>query len=167
MGLTQGKILLNIGSWKFHIPGWVNIDIDPAFADVVADARKLPYPDKSADQIFGGHLLEHFHPHEHDSVLTEWKRVLKDDGQLTVIVPDTRKSLDMVAKGEMDLGLLCQVVYGGAENRPEQMHHSVFDVTIAKALLRTYFDDVEEVGHSPCQAATVPWQSIFICKKHL
>jgi predicted SAM-dependent methyltransferase len=155
----------NLACWRFKIPGWINVDIDPAFGEVVADIRKLPFSDNSMEEVYLGHAAEHFHPHEHDALFNEIKRVLKPGGKLTMTVPDTRKALDLVAKGEMDLGLLCQVVYGGAENRPEQLHHSVFDSTIALATLKTYFKDVEEVGHSPYLAATVNWQSIFTCVK--
>lgn len=45
----------------------------------------LPYPDDSFDRVIASHVLEHiYQPH---LALREWRRVAKDDGVLTVILP--------------------------------------------------------------------------------
>lgn len=150
----------NIGCWKFKIPGWINVDIDPEFGEVVADARSLPFEDGSMEELNAGHLLEHASPGEFEAWLLEWRRVLKEGGKITITVPDIRKSLDLVNEGKMSLEALSAAVYG-QHDRPEQIHKSVFDVTIAKGLLNTYFRDAEDIGHTPYAPFRVPWQSCF------
>jgi len=54
--------------------------------DVVGKAEQLPYQDHSVDYIAAKHLFEHVV--DPVSVLDEWKRVLKPDGRLYMIVPN-------------------------------------------------------------------------------
>lgn len=163
--IKQSGFKINLGCWKFRIQDWINIDIDPNFGEVCADVRFLPFKDSAVDEIYAGHLLEHFAPREYEALLTEWKRVLSDGGKLTVTVPDTRKSLDLVAQGKMTLEQLASVVYGGAEKRQVQLHQSVFDETIATALLKTYFKDVKTLERTKLAPFNVAWQTIIECHK--
>jgi len=90
-------VKINLGSGQRPIAGFVNVDAlaDAPDVDVVADISDvLPFEDGSADLIYAAHILEHF-PHDHvPKMLTEWRRVLRDGGQLLVAVPD----LDAIAK---------------------------------------------------------------------
>jgi SAM-dependent methyltransferase len=47
---------------------------------IKADARKLPFPDKSFDVVFAGHVLHHI-PKDLDKAVKEIRRVLKPDGK--------------------------------------------------------------------------------------
>lgn len=83
-------VRLTVGSGRYRILGdFVHVDIDPSVnPDLVADARALPYEDASVDEIFAGHVLEHFDWDEGQQALAEWKRVLRPGGKLGVVVPD-------------------------------------------------------------------------------
>lgn len=66
----------------------VRLDIDAQHKpDIVASMLDLgaigPF-----DLVFSSHALEHIYPHEVHVALTEFHRVLTDDGRLVVIVPD-------------------------------------------------------------------------------
>ena len=77
---------LNVGCGRFRVPGYVNVDM--AFAvrpDVVADAARLPFADGVFDRIYAGHALEHFE--FWPCFLCEANRVLRDGGELAVVVP--------------------------------------------------------------------------------
>ena len=73
-----------------HQGEWCDVDGQPRYsaADVVADARSLPYEDGSVDLVVSTHVLEHFaDPME---VLAEWMRVLRVGGRIALVVPDWR-----------------------------------------------------------------------------
>ena len=88
---------INLGSGQRPIAGFVNVDAlpDAPGVNVVADISDvLPFENGSASLIYAAHILEHF-PHEHvPTMLKEWRRVLRDGGQLLVAVPD----LDTIAE---------------------------------------------------------------------
>lgn len=84
---------LDIGSGDFPYgdngggPGWTTVDAFHA-ADVKADMASLPFADGSVDEIWSSHSLEHL-DHEHAlRALSEWHRVLKPDGRLTLTIPN-------------------------------------------------------------------------------
>lgn len=80
---------LNLGCGYDRKEGYVNIDLYPADSvDMVLDLNRIPYPfeDSSIDEIFIQHTLEHLNDFE--GTIKEFHRILKDEGRLTVIVPD-------------------------------------------------------------------------------
>jgi predicted SAM-dependent methyltransferase len=88
---------LNLGSGDAPIPGFTNVDVlpDAPGVDLVADlGQPLPLADGVADLIYASHVLEHFATAEVPVLLADWRRVLKDGGELLVAVPD----LDIVAE---------------------------------------------------------------------
>ena len=60
----------------------------PAAQDMEADVLELPLKNQSVDGILAKHLLEHVV--DPIKALTEWKRVLKENGKLVVLCPDYR-----------------------------------------------------------------------------
>lgn len=67
-----------------------NLDHDVA-CDIVSDCADLSmYKDGEVDAILARHILEHMI--DPIKALREWRRVLKDDGKLVVMVPDYRFS---------------------------------------------------------------------------
>lgn len=49
-----------------------------------ADAKHYPFPDRSFDRVLMFDIIEHLHPWELHTALTEARRVLKDDGRLII-----------------------------------------------------------------------------------
>jgi predicted SAM-dependent methyltransferase len=56
--------------------------------DVKSDALRLPFKDEVFDEIYASHIIEHFDFIKGFDVLSEWRRVLKTGGKLTVETPD-------------------------------------------------------------------------------
>lgn len=80
---------LEIGSGGHPHKGYIHLDIDPKWnPDIVADARKIPLPDNSVDEILAQHVIEHFPWSETNKILKEWYRVLKPNGIIKIICPD-------------------------------------------------------------------------------
>lgn len=75
---------LEIGPGQ-KLPGFEGVDIVPnKSAEMTADARKLPYPDKTFVVVYASHVIEHFPWYETVDVLREWTRVLAVGGQLEI-----------------------------------------------------------------------------------
>ena len=83
-------IKLHLGCGTNKILGWVNIDsVEACRPDVVLDiTRPLPYKDLSVDEILAEDLLEHFDKYMRYMVFSEWARILKIGGAITLQVPD-------------------------------------------------------------------------------
>ena len=84
-----GQVRLHLGSGGNNLPGWINVDLVGARADVAWDLRHpLPFPDRVADAVFLEHVLEHMTVAEGMSVLRHALRVLVPGGVIRVGVPD-------------------------------------------------------------------------------
>ena len=86
---TRGGLRLHLGSGGNNLPGWVNVDLVGARADVTWDLRRpLPFSDDSADAVFLEHVLEHMTVAEGMAVLRHALAVMAPGGVLRVGVPD-------------------------------------------------------------------------------
>lgn len=91
-------IKLNIGCGLDFLPDYFNIDIQDVGKICPGDCKfvqsscnKLPFADRSVDEIYANQLLEHIHPLDIKEILAEWRRVLKIDGVLRIVFPDFDK----------------------------------------------------------------------------
>lgn len=96
----QSKVMINLGCGNHPLDGFINVDLNPAWADVVCDVRCLDvFDDNYADEIVASHLIEHFYLWEVQDILAEWKRVLKPNGNLYLECPDLQKVAAMFLHG--------------------------------------------------------------------
>jgi SAM-dependent methyltransferase len=94
-GPPGGSLLpLDLQSWRE-----VRVDIDASVQpDVIADLTDLsPIRDQSADAVWAAHCVEHLYEHQVRPALSEFRRILRDDGFLCVIVPDLQRVAQLVA----------------------------------------------------------------------
>lgn len=90
--------VLNVGGCNKHIAipahfdGWEHhlLDIEKNDeVDVVCDARDMSSIESgSYDAVYCSHNLEHFYRHDLPAVLAGFKRVVKDDGFIHIVVPN-------------------------------------------------------------------------------
>lgn len=91
------KIKLNLGCGDNKIRGFINIDIEPKVKpDLVFDFlnNKLPFKNKSVDEVVLFHTIEHLPKKFHRSLLGEIWRVLKLDGRFIVSYPEFVECVD-------------------------------------------------------------------------
>ncbi len=83
---------LNLGSSDRLLPNYVNVDARASVnPDIVCNSSKLEFSaNNEFDLVRASHVLEHFEFDEMDSVLAEWRRVLRPGGYLVVCVPNFR-----------------------------------------------------------------------------
>jgi len=89
MGKEWG-VKLHLGSGSVHLPGYINIDANPAIgADMVLDLTKpLPYDNNSIEEIISYHFVEHLNGNDTNKLFSECYRVLIIGGALITECPD-------------------------------------------------------------------------------
>lgn len=97
-GITADRassMKLHLGCGSNKLKGWVNIDsIEGCQPDMVHDiTQPLPFEGLSVDEILAEDLLEHFDKYMRFIVFSDWCRVLKMDGRITLQVPNLKKIL--------------------------------------------------------------------------
>jgi len=83
--------MLNIGCGKRRVYGAINLDANPArraWADVAADAHRLPFADEVFDSVVSSHVIEHLHSPV--AALREMARVLHPGDTMAHVIPDHR-----------------------------------------------------------------------------
>ena len=117
---------LHLGCAFKRWPEWTNIDL--AEGDVAADLRKLPFGDDYADVAAAIHVIEHFYLWEIQSILKEWKRILKPGGKLILELPCMDKVLWYMTQClqnsiTMDLQMTWLAIYGDPRYQRVDMTH--------------------------------------------
>lgn len=108
MGLDQQgdrMTKLNIGCGDRSIPGFLGVDaVARSAANIVAPAWNIPLEDGEVEEIIAIHVWEHFYRFECDTVIKEWKRLLKHGGLLVLELPDLVKACRNLLNGHVKAG---------------------------------------------------------------
>jgi GT2 family glycosyltransferase/predicted SAM-dependent methyltransferase len=88
--LTDGKGLrLCLGCGPFPMNGFTNIDKSELVkCDLRADVMDLPFDRGTVDEIYAGHLLEHFSFMDGMKALYYWYSLLRKGGAISIVVPN-------------------------------------------------------------------------------
>lgn len=84
-------IKLNLGAGSQKIKGYISVDSEPKCnPDVLVDftKKRLPYKEKSVDEIVMFHTIEHIQKRYHRFIIKECFRVLKVDAKLYLSYPE-------------------------------------------------------------------------------
>lgn len=79
---------VELGAGARAAQGFLAVDVNPAHADVVADAMHLPFADGSVIALRAIDVLEHLSYRYVDRALIEWARVCASGAPFFVQVPD-------------------------------------------------------------------------------
>lgn len=77
-----------IGAGSRAKPGFVSIDLNPAFADIIATATHLPFYTRTIEEMRCVDVLEHISYRDTDRALDEWHRELIPGSPIYIQVPD-------------------------------------------------------------------------------
>jgi len=145
---SNGSKLLNIPTRTGRINGFINIDVPTSntFDDVKCDPSHLnQFQDNSIDLIHSHYYLQTLTKDRISKVLTEWKRVLKNEGSLIVEVPKADHSFTAEEELEMEARRALQ-------NRAVWRH---VDSTRTPLTFRTLKNILEEIGFVNVQCMKV------------
>jgi predicted SAM-dependent methyltransferase len=139
--VVDGKLALDIGCGPIdrsdQFPGFklVRVDIrDECNPDYRCDVRMLPFDDKTFDLVFSSHVLEHFSRDEWENVLDEWLRVLKNDGEILLILPNLEWAFEQYKElGELNEDAL-NVLYGAQSNEFDYHYNGFYPKRIKNKL---------------------------------
>ena len=83
---------------------WINLDINPKWTpDIVGDWNDLSmFEDNSIDYVVSCHSIEHCNLGTCDGFIRESHRVLRDSGQLLILVPDPKALCRAYLDGKID-----------------------------------------------------------------
>lgn len=129
----------------------IRLDADESVApDMVGTMTEMPsVPTAAVDAVFSSHGIEHLYWHDVPRALTEFRRVLADDGFVVITCPDLQAAAQMIAEDRLfDTAYISpagpitpfDMVYSYrpfVQANPEWMsHHCGFTLTSLVAVLR-------------------------------
>jgi len=99
----------------------LRVDIrEECHPDYRCDLRILPFGTNEFDIVFSSHTLEHFERKEIPKVLDEWVRIMKEDGELRLVLPNLEWAAKHIMNKEIDNDVM-NVLYG-QQTYPENFH---------------------------------------------
>lgn len=140
-----------VAGFRHSIWREIRLDADESVApDIVGTMTEMPaVPTASVDAVFSSHGIEHLYWHDVPRALTEFHRVLTDDGFVVITCPDLQTAAQMIAEDRLfDTAYVSaagpitpfDMVYSYrpfVEANPEWMsHHCGFTLTTLVAVLR-------------------------------
>jgi predicted SAM-dependent methyltransferase len=139
---------LEIGSGNKPKEGYLHFDIRPNVnADVVGDAKKLPFIDQEFSEVYSRFFLEHLPRKEAFIALKEMHRVLKEGGILEILVPNIEYfcKLFVTEKGQKKEWALNKIY--GFENYSEDHHFFGYDEeNLTKILIEVGFKEIKRIN---------------------
>lgn len=89
----------------FNTAAWeeIRLDIDPSIQpDVIGSMTDMSaINDGFVNAVFSSHNIEHLYPHEVMIALTEFKRVLADDGFVLITCPDLQSVAKLISEDKL------------------------------------------------------------------
>lgn len=151
---------LNIGCGRSKLPGFVNIDINPEFKpDLVLDIANedLKYDDGEVDQIVMFHTIEHIPKKQHQLILAEFNRLLKDPtddndgGSLIITYPEFRICSQNFINNHRGQRDYWEATILGRGNNSFELHRTLMDTKEFSQTLKLCGFDVRKSQIEPDQ----------------
>lgn len=144
----EDEIKLNLGCGNDIRPGYINIDRynNTGRVDMKCDIGDLPFEDGSVDEILTSHVFEHIGIMDMYSVLSEWRRALRDKGRLVLYLPDLEHEVNIWLNAPDDKKWLEVHRIFGAQSHPGNTHFCGFNPASLKSFLESFNFYVDSIG---------------------
>lgn len=120
---------LNLGCGDRYAEGWVNVDLPdmPHRVDQRVDLLgELPWPERSIQCVYAGHVLEHLHKDDAYSLVARLLPLMRHNGAIMLVGPDIGLAENMLAAGaglaEMYGATLDSLKYGAGRWAGDEHH---------------------------------------------
>lgn len=117
--------------------------------DVFGDARELPFPAHSLNEILSVQVFEHFTYDEGERLLNHWHSLLKPGAVLHIDVPDLDETLKgyLKSKSEKDKRWFLRLLFGSQKNE-FSLHRAMYSKDMLTSILRKHgFHKIRELGN--------------------
>ena len=134
---SDGKVLVHIGCGKKNSPEFINIDAQPfAHVHIVTDdiTSLADFRDGTVDLVYMCHVLEHIKRDYLKDVLSEMKRILKNDGVLRLSVPNFDRLVEVYNASGNTIESISRQLMGGQDSE-YNIHYCVFNYQRLSELL--------------------------------
>lgn len=155
-------IRINVGCGRHVLDGWTNVDVMVSphakrSPEILAPAWSIPLPDASVVELMGIHIFEHFYRWECDTVIAEWRRLLRPRAVLVLEMPDLFKFCANILEGKEGKNHPDQLgmwgLFGDPRDRdPYMAHHWGWT-------FRTLAPFLEANGFVDCVEEPTQWHS--------
>jgi SAM-dependent methyltransferase len=140
------SVKVHLGCGDVNHPDFINVDGYPfPHVHYVSQIDKLSmFKTNSVDVVYASHCLEHFHYNKTKKVIEEWRRVLKDGGELFLSVPDLDKLVAIYKQCGNNPDVIIGQLMGGQNNK-YNYHFTAFNiVNLSRLLAEIGFNEIVE-----------------------
>jgi len=145
--LNNSPVQLSIGCglhWKQPFDSWINIDgVENEHTDIVCTFYDIPLPDKCADFLELGDVIEHLEMWNRDKGLKEWFRLLKIGGKIRISTPNLHRVMVDYANNKLSLKEAIQCIYAWMTTPYEQHYYTYTVETLTKVLEEYGFRNID------------------------
>jgi len=103
IGVVEKGVHLHLGCGPHILDGFINIDKYYKHKEVLQyDMYELPFKENTVDTIYSSHALEHLPIRYANAALFNWHKVLRQDGNLFLAVPDLEEIMSILLDPTVD-----------------------------------------------------------------
>lgn len=137
---------LNLACGKCKLEGYLNTDIDPSVEpDQIVDVCAfLPWEDNQFEEILFFHAIEHIQKQFHQTIFSEIRRVLKEEGRFVLGYPEFEKCIKYWLDnylGKRDFWEAC--IFGRQLNKWDHHVCAMNSVEVQDMLLSVGFKNIK------------------------
>ena len=145
--LPENKVKLNLGCGNDLRIDYINIDRynNTGKVDIICDIGSLPFASESVDEIMTLHVFEHIELGNMYNILTEWRRVLKPDGNLILYLPDLETEIKIWLNTPDDKKWNELHRIFGTQSHPGNTHYCGFNMGSLKSFLESFEFRIEDI----------------------